>query len=276
MPAQQYRYWLLTIPETDWSPSDVLCEAIGYCKGQLESGNQSSYRHWQIIVYTKKKMTLSALKKNFPDSAHLEPSRSVAVEDYVEKEDTYVEGTRFEKGERPMQRNKKTDWEEVRSRAQEGNLDVIPADVFVRSYANLKRIKLDYEKPEHRGEVEVWLYLGPSGTGKSHAAWADLGTEGTYSKIPTTKWWDGYRGETKVIMDEFRGQVSIALLLRWLDPTGYPLTLETKGGGAVAKFTKIILTSNLGIDAWYPELDLATLNALKRRIKIKEFNTPYV
>jgi len=120
------------------------------------------------------------------------------------------------------------------------------------------------------------LFLGPSGTGKSHAAFGAFGTEApAYSKIPTTKWWDGYQGEENVIIDEFRGAVSIALLLRWLDPAGYPLTLEVKGGGCVAKFKNVILTSNLHPLEWYPELDNATKQALLRRIEITEFNTVY-
>lgn len=274
MPSPQYRYWLLTIPENDWSPSDVLQKEVKYCKGQLEVGNETGYRHWQVVYHTQV-MTYTRLKKILPSSAHIMHTRSEAAEQYVWKEETKVEGSEFEKGKKSTKRNSSADWEEIRTLAQSGNLDNIPADIYVRSYSNLKRIKLDHEKPTQRGKVDVHLYLGPSGTGKSYAAWANMGTEDTYTKIPTTKWWDGYRGETKVIMDEFRGQVSIALLLRWLDPAGYPLTLETKGGGAVAKFTKIILTSNLPPEEWYPDLDYATLQALKRRLTIIEFNEVY-
>lgn len=123
--------------------------------------------------------------------------------------------------------------------------------------------------------MQVRLFYGPSGTGKSHKAHAVFSAEKTYFKVPTTKWWDGYQGETQVIIDEFRGAVSIALLLRWLDPAGYPLMLETKGGGTVARFNDIIITSNLHPLQWYPELDAATKDALMRRIDIIEFNTVY-
>lgn len=139
----------------------------------------------------------------------------------------------------------------------------------------MKKIKSDHEKPKTRGKVKVRLFLGPSGTGKTFQAWTELGYENTYSKIPTTKWWDGYQGEEKVIIDEFRGQVSVGLLLRWLDPAGYPLSLETKGGHTVAAYTNIILTSNQHPRDWYPDLDVATQEALQRRIEIVHFNEKY-
>lgn len=136
----------------------------------------------------------------------------------------------------------------------------------------MKKIKIDHEKPTSRGEVKVRLFLGPSGTGKTFRAWNELGYENTYSKIPTTKWWDGYSGESNVLIDEFRGQVSIGLLLRWLDPAGYPLTLEQKGAQCSACFTNVVLTSNQHPDYWYPDLDSVTKTALLRRIEIIEIN----
>lgn len=147
-------------------------------------------------------------------------------------------------------------------------------DIY-RYYGNLKRIKNDYERPKARGKTEVRLFLGPSGTGKTHRAWEEFGREGTYSKIPTTKWWCGYQGEEKVIVDEFRGQVSLGLLLRWLDPAGYPLSLETKGGSCNAQFTRIVLTSNIHPNMWYPDADAASMCALLRRITIIEMNEKY-
>ena len=280
MPARQFRYWILTIPFDDWSVPEVLPPDITYMIGQKEIGTNAGYQHWQLCIHIKK-CTLAAIKRVFP-TAHAEPTRSSAAENYCGKESTAVEGSQFVLGEKPMNRSSKTDWSRVRLAAESGDLRQVPDDVFVRCYSNLKKIKLDYEKPTSRGPVKIRLFLGPSGTGKSYTAWKEFGESGggnahdtVYVKTPTTKWWDGYQGETQVIIDEFRGQVSIGLLLRWLDPAGYPLTLETKGGGCVAKFTDIILTSNIHPQEWYPDLDIPTRQALLRRIEIVEFNTIY-
>lgn len=53
------------------------------------------------------------------------------------KTDTRLEGP-WEFGEKPVQRNNKIDWEEVKTKAINGDLDAIPADIFVRHYGHLK------------------------------------------------------------------------------------------------------------------------------------------
>ena len=52
------------------------------------------------------------------------------------KEDTRLEGP-FEFGVKPVKRNSKVDWEEVKQKAKEGRLDEIPADIYVKHYGNL-------------------------------------------------------------------------------------------------------------------------------------------
>lgn len=49
------------------------------------------------------------------------------------KEDTRLEGP-IEFGVKPVQRNSKHDWEEVKQHAVAGELDKIPADIFVKHY----------------------------------------------------------------------------------------------------------------------------------------------
>lgn len=274
MPSLQYRYWLLTIPVQHFNPDDELNSEIQYIKGQKEIGAQTGYEHWQLLVHSRKKMTVSGMSRIFAHS-NIEPSRSKAAEDYVWKEDTRVEGSQFEKGSPIFNRNKKHDWDRIKDLAKEGRMEEVPSDIFLRFYPTLKRIKTDHEQPCMRGPVEVRLFLGPTGTGKTYRAWDEFGVEDTYSKIATTKWWDGYKGQEKVIIDEFRGIVSIGTLLRWLDPAGYPLSLEIKGGQINAKFNKVIMTSNIHPELWYPELDRASKDALLRRIKIIEINEIY-
>lgn len=274
MPCPQGRYWILTIPHHMFTP--FLPRDVQFITGQLEQGSQTDYLHWQLMVAFKTKCRLQKVKSIFGDQIHAELSRSAAADDYCNKEDTRIGNTQFSLGTRAIKRNSASDWDKIKNQAEKGELNLIPADIYIRHYFALKKIKTDHEKPTTRGEVDVRLFLGPSGTGKTFAAWQELGTENTYTKIPTTKWWDGYQGETQVIVDEFRGQVSIGLLLRWLDPAGYPLMLETKGAQAVAKFNKIIITSNIHPDDWYPDLDAATKGALLRRIKIIKYNTPFI
>ncbi len=116
------------------------------------------------------------------------------------------------------------------------------------------------------------MYWGDTGSGKSHRAWEEAGDD-AYSKDPLTKWWDGYQGQTNVVIDEFRGVVAVSHLLRWFDK--YPCSVETKGGKQPLCAKNIWITSNLAPTAWYPELDAESFRALERRLIITHFNKPF-
>lgn len=199
---------------------------------------------------------------------HAEPSRSAAANEYVWKDDTAVAGTRFELGKRPMQRGDSADWDKVRADAVAGRFDEIPSDIYIRNYGNLRRISSDNAQPAAIERV-VTVYWGPTGTGKSRRAWEEAGID-AYPKDPRTKFWDGYRGQRHVVIDEFRGDIDIAHVLRWFDR--YPVIVEIKGSSVVLSATHIWITSNLPPEMWYPNLDPQTRQALYRRLNINEIN----
>lgn len=273
MPPAQAKYWLLTIPENDFKPKDFeeLPEGITYIRGQLECGEGTGYRHWQLIVYYAKKCRLAKVKSNFGSQCHAEPSRSEAARQYVWKDETSVAGTRFEFGTLAMRRNDSTDWESARNDAREGRLDRIPADVYIRYYGNLQRIRMEHMRAVGLPK-RVRVYWGVSSSGKSYRAWSEAGLE-AYPKDPRTKFWDGYRGHEKVVIDEFRGSIDISHILRWLDR--YPTFVEVKGASVPLMCNEIWITSNLHPREWYPDLDPATREALLRRLEITEFAFKY-
>jgi hypothetical protein len=117
-------------------------------------------------------------------------------------------------------------------------------------------------------ERTVQVFWGPTGTGKSRRAWDEVLAIGgpVYVKDPRTKFWCGYRNEALVVLDEFRGGIDIAHLLRWLDR--YPVCVETKGSAIALVGTQWWITSNLHPRDWYPECDESTRLALERRLTI--------
>jgi len=197
---------------------------------------------------------------------HFELSRSAAADDYVWKEETSVAGTRFQLGKKPLKKNSKRDWDSIRELAKSGDIESIDAGTYVCHYRTLKAIAVDHLKPV-AVERQVVVYWGPTGTGKSRRAWHEASLQ-AYPKDPRSKFWDGYRGQTNVVFDEFRGSIDISHLLRWFDR--YPVIVEVKGSSTVLSAQKIWITSNLHPYSWYPELDTATYNALLRRITIVE------
>lgn len=257
---RQARYWIVTIPREDWQPH--LVEGASWIKGQPETG-ESGYKHWQFCMSFCTKKTLAQAKSSLPTSAHLEPTRSSAAEAYCCKEATR-DGEIFEFGQRLLRRNSTADWESVKELAKTGKLEEIPADIFIRYYRTLRCISSDFATPIGI-EKQVCVFYGPTGTGKSRRAWQEAG-ESAYCKDPRSKFWCGYSGQENVIIDEFRGGIDIAHLLRWFDR--YPVNVELKGSSIPLSAKRIWITSNLHPDQWYSDMDDRTLDALRRRLEI--------
>lgn len=264
------KYWILTIPAEDYEPSGNLPDGVVHIAGQKEQGESTGYTHWQAVVTYDKQVRLSAVKKTFGSRCHAEPTRSAAAREYVWKESTFVDGSRFEFGKLPVRRNCSSDWAEIYAAAKSGDFDRIPPGVVVRNYGNLQKIASANAEPIGLERV-TYVYWGVTGAGKSRTAWSEAGLD-AYPKDPCTKFWDGYRGQGHVVIDEFRGTIGISHLLRWLDR--YPVLVEIKGSSTVLRAEKIWITSNLHPRDWYKDLDALTVEALLRRLVIKEF--PFV
>lgn len=264
MVRRQGIFWILTIPHNGFTP--FLPPQCVYIVGQLESGNDSGYLHWQIMAAFREKQGLNGVRAVF-GNFHAELSRSSAANTYCQKEETYVAGTRFEIGAKPFLRSSKTEWESVWTSAKSGALSEIPANVRVVNYRTLRTIASDHSRCV--GMVrECFVYWGKTGTGKSRRAWEEAGLE-AYCKDPRTKFWDGYQDQENVVLDEFRGGIDVAHLLRWLDR--YPVRVEIKGSSKPLVAKKIWITSNISPLMWYPLIDEETLAALMRRLVVEEF-----
>lgn len=266
-------FWILTVPYPN-----ALCQElvrgklpidVVWAKGQEELGD-SGYRHFQICIAFSKKVSLASVTRVFGRGVHAELTRSEAAAAYCCKELTRV-GESFELGCKPIRRNSKTDWESVWVAAKSGDLESVPANIRVVSYHALRAIHSDHANPGFLDRT-VKVFWGPTGTGKSHRAWNEAGIS-AFAKCPRTKFWDGYQSQDNVVIDEFRGGIDIAHLLRWFDR--YPVRLEIKGSSRPSHVERIWITSNVDPAAWYPELDLATTAALMRRLTIEEMTTPY-
>lgn len=271
MPAKQGRYFILTIPRDKWEFPTELPDYLAWIKGQAEVG-EGGYEHWQVCIAFPKNVTATKCKTFFPEESHVEFTRSAAADEYVHKEESSVAGTRFEYGQKSKRRNNANDWNEVWDQATSGRILDIPADIRIRCYHTLKRIRKDYDEAPWREDIIVNVFTGVTGSGKSHRMFEEAGRH-CYIKPSTTKWWDGYRGESNVVIDEFRGQISIEHMLRWFDK--YPCFVEEKGGQVALKATKFWVASNLSVEKWFPDADPATLAALKRRIHVTEFTNAY-
>jgi len=269
---QQGRIWMLTIPKNDWSPPTELNNGLVYILGQAELG-VGGYEHWQLLCWFNTNKRLSAVKNAFCPTAHCELSKSAAAEAYVQKDDTYIDGTRFCVGEKPFKRNSKTDWDKQLSLARRGEWQNCDPDIQLRFYGTLKAIAKDNRQiPEDlSGTCGVWIW-GPPGVGKSRWVREQYG-QSLFSKM-INKWWDGYADEKFVLLDDFdKMHLKLGHHLKiWADR--YKFIGEMKGTSLHLRPDKILITSNYQISDIFEDPSL--IEAITRRFQIIHMpHTPF-
>ncbi len=140
---------------------------------------------------------------------------------------------------------------------------------FVKYHVGLKALQEKKAKPRD-WPMEVTVLYGPTGCGKSMSAHQDFDSKTHYwASWPKGGrwWWPDYEGQETVILDEFRHQISMDQMLHIMDR--YPFPIEYKYGNTTFRSKKLIITSNIIPERWYPKVKDVTM--LRRRLK--EFAT---
>lgn len=197
----------------------------------------------------------------FGDSAHIEPARSKRARDYVWKDATSVEGTRFELGQQSVNPSNKPDWERVWDLGKRGRFDDIPASIRLRHYTTLKRIHTDHqEKPADLDNVcGIWIY-GEAGHGKSHLA-REMAND-PFIK-PQNKWWDGYQNQDDVLLDDLDTDCLGHYLKIWADR--YSFVAEVKGGSMHIRPKRFFVTSQYKPNELFKDYKMC--QAVERRFR---------
>jgi len=174
----------------------------------------------------------------------------------------------FEEGE-CSQQGRRNDIETCTEMINEGRtMKEVAGDnpsAFVKFHRGLQAYKTMMTAPRS-GKPEVIVRFGPTGSGKSLLAHHETNDAFVW-KPQMGAWWDGYDGETHVIMEEFRGQLAFEVMLDLLDR--YECKVQVKGGMAAFVATKIVLCSPVPPWEWYPRNAANTrdnLSQLQRRI----------
>jgi hypothetical protein len=132
-----------------------------------------------------------------------------------------------------------------------------------RSFEQYRRLVDD--RPRLRKDLEVVLFYGSTGTGKTRLARElcfDLTGDCWITSNPTLQWFNGYAGQSSIVIDDFRGGAEFTWLLRVLDI--YELEVPIKGSHVPFFARNIFITSNLNVSSWYPSMDPGPI---ERRIK---------
>ena len=230
---------------------------------QYERGESGTY-HLQGYVQLKRNQGLKWLKDNLHMGAHWEPARGDvdSNERYCSKEEGRIAGP-WKCGVFKRQ-GQRTDIEEVCKAVEDGHTEreimQNHKQVWFKYHRAIKEYRRVFTSPRSF-KSRVIVICGATGTGKSR--WCADQFPNAYWK-PNGVWWDGYNGESTVIIDDFYGWMSYSFMLRLLDR--YPLLVECKGGTHQYVAQTIIITSNKMPNEWYG--DKCAYDALERRIDV--------
>lgn len=253
---------------------------------------ESGTHHLQGYVEWSKKISLKSLKKHLGTKRiHLEKANGSLDQNqaYCKKEGGVV----FEDGT-PMRpvgqldhqledlfistpncincyaQGKRNDLLEIKDLLDKGASQAVIAEqhfskwvVYRRSFQAYTALKM---KDRYFKTIVIVLW-GLTGTGKTRYVW-DQVQDRTIWCPGDYQWFDGYEGQDIVLLDDYRGEYAIQMLLKLLDR--YPMSVPVKGSFRKWSPKKIYITSNLDPHGWYPDAHHESIKAMFRRFTAVE------
>lgn len=245
-----YKNWVFTGWVEDLSDLLEIEKECHYVIAGLEAAPTTGEWHWQGYFQLKKPQRLTYLKAlvhPVSDSMHFEPAKGSPSDNtfYCSKDPAILLewGSPVTQGSRVDVRAFVADSKVTDRRTM---YEVHP-DCMVRYGRAYDDVRRTFAEPT-QGARLYWLF-GPSGTGKTtfvQAKHPDL-----YKKDPTHQWWQGYNGQSTILIDEITEHIPYSTLLTLCD-AGVN-RLQTKGGDTASQATRIYITSNDAPDRVYAQ-----------------------
>lgn len=243
--------------------------------------------HLQGYLEWTDKISMNALKKYFPnDTVHFEIARGTRLDNYkyCRKLDTMAPNVFWyvKPGCENMHnegQGTRTDLKEVYERIEQGvKVDDLAIEnpmmyhQYGRTLTKLEDIVMR-KKYRHGWFTEcIWLW-GKTGVGKSHRAFDGYTPDKCYNWPNDGEWWDAYQQQELVIINDFRGEIRYADLLKMIDC--WPYDVRRRGREPMPFLSKRVIITSSGppekIYAGVNERD--SLEQLKRRIVVEEVKT---
>lgn len=247
---------------TAWSNVEYDKEHMKYLVVGEEVCPSTGKQHFQGYVEFVQQRDFSLIKKLLGESAHIEarkgsPSQASA---YCMKDNKYKEyGTLSKQG-------KRSDLDNVVEDIQSGltlkETALANPNQFIKYHKGIEKFRYLHIEPRN-WETEVIVLFGSTGCGKSRLA-RELCEDYWVWTPARGKWFDNYDGHQHVIMEEFRGQLTLGFMLVLLDR--YECPVECKGGTVEFCPKKIVITSPKHPRLWYEDCKTDKINQLLRRI----------
>lgn len=248
-------------------PIDFDNEVMNYLRYAEETG-KDGYLHYQGYVCWKSARWTYACKKKYGHYFGKMRGALVQNDDYIEKQNKpQTFGKRPKQGER-------TDLTEIVDEIKNGrSVDdiVLTQPLMYHKYGRtLNKVEDIILRNKIRTEQTTgYWYVGKTEQGKSARAYLNYNIDEYYSYPYDCGWWDGYKGQHTVILDEFRGQLQYNEMLRLIDR--HPNYYCRRRGREPIPFTskRVIITSSLTPQEVYHNLQHNdNIDQLLRRIEV--------
>ena len=295
--ANQFRNYCITYnnpKETDEEYFEYLksLEHIKYFAFQREAGEKNKTPHFQLYIEFNIGKKFDVMKRHFP-TAHIEQRLGTKAQarDYCLKEkkqsknddgefETRISGP-YEFGEFAEERER-TDlndiMEMVRNGAVNSEIEEAYPSQYFRYYKNIEYLRQSYLEEANRKKFRTLTtsyIFGKAGIGKTRYVMEKYGYENVYR---VTNYghncFDGYKGHTVILFEEFRSSVKVEEMLNYLD--GYPLMLPSRYSDKAACYTTAYIVTNIPLYEQYPQIQQSqpeTWKAFLRRIHtVYDFN----
>ena len=256
--SQMGKRWLVTLNNPSNEEIDELIEFRG-CKFKViarETAPSTGTSHIHALICFHCNARASKLKKLLP-RAHLDLVKGTFDQayNYVIKEGAVI----YENGEKPSKQLSVD--QRFKALVQQAKAGTIDKECLMycryRQYFDQFVPKDDYTFEGELTTKNAWIY-GPPGTGKSRLVrqFALAMHYSIYEKL-ANKWWDGYRGEDIVLIEDLDPDVASKLVHHiklWADR--YPFRAEIKGTSqSISPRFMFIVTSNHTIRECFQGVD---------------------
>ena len=162
-----------------------------------ETGNV----HWQSYVYFKNARTFERVR-GMLEGIHVEKANGSPYQnfEYCSKDGEFVEY-----GDRPVGQGHRSDLSVVSEKVLGGQsireIALNHGATFIKYHKGIRALQDAMALEKRNWVMDVRLYWGEPGTGKTRSVYDEFPLEDIYSK-PSGKWWDGYEGERVVLIDD--------------------------------------------------------------------------
>ena len=269
------RNWLFTSYKTEENFDFSENESVRYAIWQKEKCPTTNREHWQGYIEFNNGYRMAYVKNILRDgAAHLEQRRGTREQarDYCSKEESRLEGPfiygEFEKGGQGQRNDLRAQAEIIKDIHRENpktSLQVIAErhPEFILKYARgVQTLLQNLPQATRTEETKCILIVGPPGTGKS--TWVRNNYPGSFWKQSGThQWWDGYKGEETVVLDEFKGWIP-ATTFTQIVGNANECRVEIKGGTTQFTAKLVICISNFSPREWWEE-GKVVFRAIERR-----------